>query len=148
MPRWIILPLYSCITLATILLLMMPRLLSGQELTTAPQIKPDPDIQRLLEALLKYKWPDDKEARDAMKSVRELTFKTPEVLVAQVLYFSLHSKAAKGDWGWFGLQVKLASESGDFVQRGVIPFLESKDDALRKEAQNWLLMVDGARADR
>lgn len=67
-------------------------------------------------------------------------------LIRELLHFGIQAKGMREAMLPGVLAARLAVSKGD-IARGLLPYLEAKDDALRKASRDWLVEVEGNHAD-
>jgi len=104
-------------------------------------ISPDKKIQAMIRQFANAKDPDDLDARTAMKGLTKLARSAPEVLAPQLVYYSMRADSGKG-LGSLELMGHFTPRWGLHLRKGLIPLLEARDTKIKREASDWLAVID------
>jgi hypothetical protein len=132
---------FAAVGFCFVLFLVLPKPIWCSEPKGSAVISPDSKIQATISRVINAKGDDDKEAREAMNSLKEMARTTPEVVAPQIIYYSLHASNEREGWGIIGM-MKHLSTWGSEMRRGLIPLLETKDENIRREVSGWLAGID------
>jgi len=114
------------------------------EPTTALSITPDAKVQGTIHCVVIKKDEDDKEAREAMNQLEKMARLKPEILVPQLIYYSVHVKGEKEAWRILGLMHHLGVRWGSEIRLALIPLIETKDEKVLRDVTMWLHNIDVA----
>lgn len=126
-------------------LLLLDAPTCGAQQTKTSIISPDPKIQAIISRVIdEYaKDQEHEDFRKALKMLDELAIKSPEILVPQLIYYSLHARNEKEAVGIMGVMGHLGTKVGYAMRQGLIPLLETSDKKTLEAVYGWLLGIDG-----
>lgn len=125
-----------------VLFLTAPMPLYSGELKASSSIAPDAKIQTLIRRVIDKKGEDDKGGREAMSHLKEMTRKTPQTIVPQLIHRIVHTTDEKEGWRVLGIMYWLGLDYSGNVRTTLIPLLESKEEPIRRETTRWLFQID------
>lgn len=105
-------------------------------------VSPDEKIQAMIRRLVHAENEDDPETRRGLNQLKAMAKEKPDTLVPQLILFKLRAKDEQAGWGVVGLML-VVSQWDREVRLALVPLLDSRDEAVRREAFHWLTTLDG-----
>lgn len=105
-------------------------------------ISPNAKIQAIIQRVIDHKGEHDWESRYAMRQLKAMTSKMPQIVVPQIVHRIVQVNKEKEGHNVLGIMYLLGIEDARNVRTGLIPLLESKDEDVLRETSRWLFQVD------